>query len=323
MKIEEWFRHPVGIVVSAVAATMLWGSAMPIIKIGYEDLGIGTADYGAQWLFAGYRFTLAGLLLVLFHYLVTKRRRASEPMQKLSKVKLTRLALIQTFLQYLLLYVGLSYSTGIQSSIIVGSTSLFQMLSVRFVNSSERLTLMKITGLLLGFLGIAAVGAGKGDVTISFGFGELLLLGSAFFGGVGNVLAKQESKHEPVLSLTGRQMALGGILLTLVSVPMVGFAPFPINGTLLMYLLYLSVLSAVGFGIWNTVMKYNDVGRVSMYLFLIPVFGVILSSILLGEQLSGWIALSLSLVVSGILIVNRSVSKKTVVQPVGAEMQKM
>lgn len=292
---------------------------MPIIKIGYEDLGIVAADYGAQWLFAGYRFTLAGLLLIIFHYLVTRRKGKKEQLNKLGKGRLSRLALIQTFLQYLLLYVGLSYSTGIQGSIIVGSTSLFQMLSVRFVNSAERLTVMKITGLLLGFLGIAAVGIGKGDLSLSFGWGELLLLGSAFFGGVGNVLAKQESRHEPVLSLTGRQMALGGLLLIVVSVPMVGVAPFPINGTLLMYLLYLSVLSAVGFGIWNTIMKYNDVGRVSMYLFLIPVFGVILSSILLGEQMSGWVGISLSLVVSGILIVNRSVTVKTMVSPPKAD----
>lgn len=321
MKIEQWFRHPAGIVVSAVVATMLWGSAMPIIKIGYEDLGIGAADYGAQWLFAGYRFTLAGLLLIIFHYLVTRGRGQTEQRKRLGKGRLSRLALIQTFLQYLLLYVGLSYSTGIQGSIIVGSTSLFQMLSVRFVNSAERLTVMKITGLLLGFLGIAAVGIGKGDLSLSFGWGELLLLGSAFFGGVGNVLAKQESRHEPVLSLTGRQMALGGILLIAVSVPMVGAAPFAINGTLFMYLLYLSVLSAVGFGIWNTIMKYNDVGRVSMYLFLIPVFGVILSSILLGEQMSGWVGVSLSLVVSGILIVNRSVTVRTVVSRAKADAQ--
>ena len=308
MKAENWFRHPAGIVVSSAVATLLWGSAMPVIKKGYAALDIEAAHVSEQWLFAGYRFTLAGLLLILFHYLF--QRKKSGAGQRIRKGRLGRLALIQTFLQYLLLYVGLSYSTGIQGSIIVGSTSLFQMLSVRMFDSSERLTLMKISGLFLGFAGIAAAGIGNGNMEISFGWGELLLLGSAMFGGVGNVLARQESKNEPVLSLTGRQMMLGGVMLLAVSVPVTGLAPFPMDGTTFLYLFYLALLSAAGFGLWNTIMKYNEVGRVSMYLFLIPVFGVILSSLILGEQLSGWIAVSLSLVVSGIIIVNRSVSDK-------------
>lgn len=70
--------------------------------------------------------------------------------------------------------------------------------------------------------------------------------------------------------------------------------------------MYLSVLSAAGFALWNTVMKYNAVGKVSLYLFLIPVFGVLLSAVLLDERVSAWIGLSLGLVVAGILIVNRS-----------------
>ncbi|WP_454193795.1 DMT family transporter [Paenibacillus sp. Marseille-Q7038] len=308
MKAENWFRHPAGIVVSSAVATLLWGSAMPVIKKGYAALDIEAGNISEQWLFAGYRFTLAGMLLVLFHYLFQRKKSGSE--QRIRKGRLGRLALIQTFLQYLLLYVGLSYSTGIQGSIIVGSTSLFQMLSVRLFDASERLTLMKISGLFLGFAGIAAAGIGNGNMEISFGWGELLLLGSAMFGGVGNVLARQESKNEPVLSLTGRQMMLGGIMLLVISVPVTGFVPFPMDGTTFLYLFYLALLSAAGFGLWNTIMKYNEVGRVSMYLFFIPVFGVILSSLILGEELSGWIAVSLSLVVSGIIIVNRSVSDK-------------
>lgn len=310
MKAENWFRHPAGIIISSVIATLLWGSAMPVIKKGYAALEIGASDTSEQWLFAGYRFMLAGLLLILFHFLF--QRNKSGAGERIRKGRLGRLAFIQTFLQYLLLYVGLSYSTGIQGSIIVGSTSLFQMLSVRMFDSSERLTALKISGLILGFAGIAAVGIGNGNMEVSFGWGELLLLGSAMFGGLGNVLARQESRNEPVISLTGRQMLLGGFMLFIVSVPVTGLTPFPMDGTTWLYLFYLAVLSAAGFGLWNTIMKYNEVGRVSMYLFLIPVFGVFLSSFILGEQLSGWIAVSLSLVVSGIIIVNRSVSGKRV-----------
>ena len=52
------------------------------------------------------------------------------------------------------------------------------------------------------------------------------------------------------------------------------------------------------------------VGKVSLYLFLIPVFGVGLSAWLLGEQFNVWIIVALLLVVGGILVVNRPVSKR-------------
>jgi drug/metabolite transporter (DMT)-like permease len=51
-------------------------------------------------------------------------------------------------------------------------------------------------------------------------------------------------------------------------------------------------------------MKYNQVGKVSMYLFLVPVFGVILSSIMLNEVLSYLVFIGLIMVTSGIIIVN-------------------
>jgi drug/metabolite transporter (DMT)-like permease len=69
-------------------------------------------------------------------------------------------------------------------------------------------------------------------------------------------------------------------------------------------LIYLSLLSAIGFILWNNVMKYNQVGKVSMYLFLVPVFGVFLSSILLNEVLSYLVFIGLACVTAGIIIVN-------------------
>lgn len=46
----------------ALICCALWGSAFPCIKIGYQMFEIDAADTAAQILFAGYRFTLAGIL---------------------------------------------------------------------------------------------------------------------------------------------------------------------------------------------------------------------------------------------------------------------
>ena len=73
-------------------------------------------------------------------------------------------------------------------------------------------------------------------------------------------------------------------------------------------LLYMAIISAVAYTIWGILLKYNPVARVSVYGFMNPVFGVILSAFLLGEKnqafgLQGVAALVL--VCIGIYVVNR------------------
>nr|WP_280521426.1 DMT family transporter [Paenibacillus mangrovi] len=290
--------------ISSVGATLLWGSALPVIKISYQHFQIDSKNVFGEWVFAGYRFVLAGLILIILAMLMGQTRGSGR--KPLSVPRLVRLGFVQTFMQYLVLYAGLSFSSGIESSILVGSTSLFQILSARMMDKTEGLSPAKWFGMLLGFLGILVMGFGQQGVQFHFGLGSLLLLASAAFGGFGNVLFRKESANESVIALTGKQMLVGGLGLLVVGAVRSGFAPFHFDAKGWLLLAYLSVLSAAGFALWNTVMKYNAVGKVSLYLFLIPVFGVLLSSVLLDERVSAWIVFSLVLVVAGIVIVNRS-----------------
>jgi drug/metabolite transporter (DMT)-like permease len=100
-------------------------------------------------------------------------------------------------------------------------------------------------------------------------------------------------------------MLFGGIGLMVLGASQVGWTPFSFDVSSALMLLYLAFLSAAGFALWNSVMKYNPVGKVSMYMFLVPVFGVMLSNLLLGEVINNMAAIALLLVVCGIIIVNR------------------
>ncbi|MDK8183966.1 DMT family transporter [Paenibacillus sp. UMB4589-SE434] len=319
MKAQQWFTHPVGLTVSAVMTTLLWGSAMPAVKIGYEKLQIATGQTFEQWVFAGYRFTLAGIMLVIFASVVertlnkadrdgagTTEHKGTTGTPRLTWFRVSRLAAVQTFMQYLCFYIGLSLSTGMQGAIISGATCFFQMVVARFIDKNEHFTRRKTVGLLLGFAGVAVVTLTQGGLHFRLGLGDICLILSALFGGLGNVLAKHESRDLPVLWLTGRQMLLGGIGLMIVGAMKAGITPFQWEMQTLLLLAYLAFLSAAGFGLWNMIMKYNAVGKVSMYLFLIPVFGVFLSVMLLGEHFNVWTLAALLLVVAGILVVNRS-----------------
>ncbi len=301
MSAKKLFTHPAGVLASATAATFLWGSAIPVVKKSYEHFGIAPGDLGGQMLFAGYRFFLAGFLLWLVFYLwkglALPKRGEFLPLLKVG--------LFQTFLQYVFFYIGLSLSTGVQGSIIAGTTTFFQIIFAHFIYIDDKLSLRKIIGMIIGFAGVVLANTKGGQVDIHFSTGEWLLIIAMIASALGNILAKQASVKMAVGVLTSWQMMLGGAGLIVMGVSLKGAFPFHFDGTSVLLLLYLSFVSASGFFIWNNVMKYNPVGKVSMYLFLVPVFGVLLSTFLLNETLQGLVLVSLCLVAAGIIIVNR------------------
>lgn len=66
------------------------------------------------------------------------------------------------------------------------------------------------------------------------------------------------------------------------------------------------MLSAVAFTVWSLLLKHNPVGRISVYAFLVPVFGAVLSALFLEETILEWKNLAaLILVCGGIFLVTR------------------
>jgi len=306
MTAKTFFTHPLGIVVSAAGATFLWGSAFPVIKSSYVELGIGADDLFQQMLFAGYRFSLAALLI--FGLMTALRKPVAYRGGTWRGIG--KIALFQTFMQYICFYIGISMSSGIQGSIIAGTTSFFQIAIAHFMYKNDAMSMRKGWGLVLGFAGVVIVNIGRGEIIPHFGVGEWLLIASMFFGAMGNVLSKQESQRMELMYMTSYQMLLGGVGLMLVGMSQVGFMPFAFSLKSGVMLIYLALLSAIGFILWNSVMKYNKVGKVSMYLFLIPVSGVLLSALILDEALSLSVLIALALVGAGIVIVNRDGGEK-------------
>ena len=67
MQSEKIFKNKYGFVLSALLCTALWGTAFPGVKLGYEWFNIGTSDTGSKLLFAGTRFMLAGIAMLLIY----------------------------------------------------------------------------------------------------------------------------------------------------------------------------------------------------------------------------------------------------------------
>ena len=120
---------------------------------------------------------------------------------------------------------------------------------------------------------------------------------------------KEAAKKMGPVTLCGWQLILGAVLLIGVGFLFGGrisILEVPATGWLL--LLYLTFLSAAAFSLWTVLLKYNPISRVAVFGFMNPVFGVLLSALLLKESsqaLGPLSLLSLGLVCAGIYIVNK------------------
>lgn len=301
---NNFLTSPIGVGLLACLCCLLWGSATPAIKIGYQWFGIGADDVASRILFAGIRFTIAGFLAILFGSLLSKKLLIP---QKSSAGMIVKLGLIQTVLQYIFFYMGLAYTTGVKSAIINGSQTFIAILLACLVFRYEKLTLKKFLGCLIGFAGVVVINFDAKGFSGGFTFkGEGAVFLAAVSYAISSGLVKKYSQRENPVTLSGYQFLFGGILMTICG----SFLGGHLTGwsfSSILLLIYMALISSVAYSVWSILLKNNPVGKVAIYSFTNPIFSVLLSFIFLGESSSFGMEMlvALVLVCSGIYLVNR------------------
>ena len=288
----------------AVFCCLLWGSAFPSIKAGYEMFEIGEQDSVSQILFAGIRFLLAGVLTIIFGSLL--QRKVLFP-KKTSWKMVCTLSVFQTMLQYIFFYIGLAHASGVKSSIINGMTTFFAILLACLVRKQEHLSSEKIIGCLLGTAGVIIVSLSGGSIGAGFALnGEGFILIAAVSYAISSVLIKEYSVKENPVTLSGYQFLIGGFVMMVVGFVAGGRIHLtrPIG---ILLIIYMALISSVAYSIWGILLKHNPVSTVTIYGFSNPIFGALLSAFFLAEwdKLSLRYVTALLLVSLGIYVVNR------------------
>lgn len=290
----------------AILCCILWGSATPSIKIGYEVFSIASGDTASQILFAGMRFVLAGFLTILFGSILS--RKALVPKKK-SLAPIVKLAMVQTILQYVFFYIGHAHTSGVKAAIINGSNVFLAILFAVLIFKYEKMTWVKLLACIAGFAGIVIINlTGSGfDMSVSLA-GEGAILVSAAAYALSSGMIKKYSQNENPVTLSGYQFFLGGLVMCIAGLAAGGrVTGFNVTSTAL--LIYLAMISSVAYTVWGILLKYNPVAKVTVFGFTNPIFGVLLSAIFLGEKnqafgIQGIIALAL--VSFGIFIINKA-----------------
>lgn len=312
---QNVFTHPLVIVLAALLCCALWGSASPAIKIG-SGLLIPEVNKGvpSTILFAGVRFTLAGIITVLI-YSVARKKFLYPKRENLPRV--LSVSAFQTVIQYIFFYVGLANTTAVKGTIASGSSAFFCVLVASLIFRQEKLTPKKMIACLIGFAGIILVNLNGLTFTMSF-IGDGFVIFSTISYAFSSVLMKRFSKHEDPVVISGYQFIIGGSFMVLLGIILGGKITVTSIGAALI-LFYLACLSAVAYALWGVLLKYNPVSRVSIFAFSTPVFGTLLSELLadfLPEKSNGVaplnLVLALLLVALGIFLLNYQKQKKAI-----------
>lgn len=304
MKKQALIFSPNIVILLAVFCCVLWGSITPVVKVSYQYFHLAARDTASLTVFAGIRYILCGAVGIIFG--TTKNRRLLFP-QKTSWGMVGMLALVQTFIQQLFFYISLANISGINASILGCLSNFFSILVASMVFHQEKLTVRKVVGCILGFVGVILINVSQGSFAVNVSLAsEGALLIACISCGASYAMIKEYSQQEDVLVLMAYQFLVGGVMLALAGFAFGGSIH---TASLPGYLLfaYMVIMPITAFTLWGILLQSNDVSQLSAFGFVSPVTGVIFSAMFLnesGEVSVSQCVISLLFVSLGIYIVN-------------------
>ncbi len=215
--------------------------------------------------------------------------------------KVAAIGALQTAAVMGLLYTGMKDLSGGTSAILLFTNPIWVgALSPLFLK--ERINAKKITSLVFGFIGIVVLLGGissKGSLTPVF-----MVLGASLAWAVSTIISKKLPKETSSWWVSTYQMGFGGLVLLVLSFLLHQSYPLHQSASAWFWMFVLTVpCTALGFGLWQFGLRHGDATRASTFLFLVPFFAVILSTLILSEKVALYEAIG-SLLIIGALIIS-------------------
>ncbi len=272
----------------------IWGASYLFIKVGGETIPPITFVLG--------RVAFAGV--TLFVIMLARRERMPalrEPVWRW----LAAMGLLNSVIPYTLITWGETRVSSGVAAILVGTMPIFTVLLAHWLTEDEKLSSMKVAGMLLGFLGVVVL------------FLPDLAQGATFnlVGGLAIVLAAvsyafasiQARKHLRGFSHT--MVALGQMIVaTLILMPMSLLVdqPWTLQPSLLSIasLLTLAIVgTALAYLMYYWLIENMGATRTSLVTYISPVIAVFLGVIVLNEPLDWTVFVGLAGIIAGVVLV--------------------
>ena len=278
-----------------LALGFFWGSSYLFIKIG--------VDHGLQ------PFTLIMFrLLIGFILLATVVGVAREtlPRDPRSYGHLFVMGVINIAIPFSLITYAEQTVDSSLAAVINGAVPLFVIVIAALFLKGETVTVNRVAGLAIGFIGVAIlVGLDMTDLGSANAIGELALIGATISYAVGNVYAKAH--------VHGLRPMIPAVFQVFFGLLVTGALAFATEAPLSVPWVPESLFAVVWLGLLGSglaylgyfrILQHWGATRTSMVAYLLPVFGILLGAIVLSEPIAASTLIGTALVIGGIALVN-------------------
>jgi drug/metabolite transporter (DMT)-like permease len=283
---------------------VIFGSNAVAIKFSFSGIGVFTT--------AAIRFSIAAIAIYIW-------ARAVGQSLVLKKGQLCQLLILAALfaVQLSMFYFGLSKSNASRSTLIVNLLPFWILFLAHFFIPGDRITRRKFFGILLGFSGVAFMIAEKKGVAADFRTGDLIILSATIIWSCSVIYLKRIISAFSAFQITLYSMVFSVPVFLLEALlwdaPMVSKLDFKIIGAVL----YQSLITATfGFVTWNRLLQKYGAVALHSFIFIMPIAGVALGGLVLGEPITSKILIALALIVAGILVVHLKPRKEAPVYPI-------
>jgi drug/metabolite transporter (DMT)-like permease len=210
-------------------------------------------------------------------------------------------------LPYVLISWGEQYISSGLAALLQATMPIFTVMLTHFFVSSERMTLTGVLGVTIGFVGVGILLVPDLHQGLQVNlFGQLAVIVSSVSYAGATIFARSRLREEPPLISTMGQLTMGAVF----TLPLALLVDRPVSLSpslpALASWLGLAILGTVlAYTIYYALIERTSATFVSTVTYIIPVNGLILGALVLGEPLSGTLLISLALVLLGVLLVRR------------------
>lgn len=284
--------------VAYLAVCFFWGSTYLAIRVGVQD--------SPPLLFAGIRFIIAGALMLGY----CKLKGYGLPKEKADITNMAITGLLMLLCgNGLVVFAEQWVGSGI-ASLIIATVPLFMAIIEFFFLRTVKMDTKSISGLLLGFGGVAYLVLGNADTAAIDLKGLVVLMFASLFWAAGSVYSKVIRFKGHIFANIGTQMLAGGAGLVLVSFVKGEFAELHFTQNSVLALLYLIIFgSFVGYSSYIYILQKWSAAKAGTYAYVNPIVAIILGALLLKEQISISVVISMVIVIIGIILVQSSKSE--------------
>ncbi len=284
--------------VFTVFLCIIFGANAVAIKISLAGFGAFTV--------AGIRFAIAAIVILLWAWIKKIELKIS------SKQLLQMLILTIIFvLQLAAFYIGLGKTTASHATLIANVLPFCVLIMAHFFIPGDTITIKKGIGITLGFIGVLFLFFdqqelnGLNGTSSDLKQGDFIILFAVLAWSSSVIFVKRIIDQYNAIQITVYPMIFGIPFFILGGILWDDQMIITINAAVVTALLYQALISAAfGFIAWNNLLLRFGATALHSFVFIMPLAGVLLGVLLLGDAVTPHLIVSISCIVLGVIIVN-------------------